>query len=175
MQKAVFLDRDGVINHDYGYVGDSRRFRFLPGVKAACRRLSQAGYHLIVVTNQGGIARGYYSEEDYQAVNSYMLRTFADACVPITAVYYCPYHPLAPHHYRSWAHWRKPLPGMLLAAARDHDLVLSHCAMVGDKETDMLAASAASVPQRFFIGAHPPAGAIACRSLAYAAALLLSC
>ena len=167
---AVFLDRDGVINRDWGYVGSVARFQLFSGVKSACRRFIVAGYRIIIITNQGGIALNYYNEDDYHAVNQHMLNMFNAAGVAITDVYHCPYHPDAPNRYIRWKDWRKPAPGMLLAAAKEHRLDLSCSLLVGDKESDMQAAVAAGITRRFFIGKNPPAGAIACRSLARVAA-----
>ena len=171
---AVFLDRDGVINRDLGYVGSVARFQLFPGVKSACRRFIVVGYRIIVITNQGGIALNYYSGDDYHAVNQYMLDVFCAAGVAITDVYHCPYHPDAPNRYTCWKDWRKkPAPGMLLAAAKEHRLDLSRSLLVGDKESDMQAAAAAGITRRFFIGKNPPSGAIACRSLARVSAFCI--
>ena len=169
---AAFLDRDGVINHDTGYIGNISQFKFVAGAKSACRRLVAAGYHLVIVTNQGGIALDYYNEDDYHAINRHMLAALAAAGVTVTAVYHCPYHPRAPTRYTELQHWRKPAPGMLLAAAEAHHLDLSRSFMVGDKETDMQAAAAAGIAKRFFIGTAAPADSTACRSLARVAAAI---
>ena len=171
---AAFLDRDGVINYDLGYVGEISRFQFIPKAAAACHALSQMGYQLIVVTNQGGIALGRYSEEDYHTITDHMTASLRAQGAHLTAVYHSPYHPRGDDQYIAWRDWRKPQPGMLLAAAKEHHLDLRRSLMVGDKITDMQAAEAAGVPQRYFIGAHKdaPAGTVACSSLAAVVALL---
>ena len=102
-----------------------------------------------------------------------MLDVFCAAGVAITDVYHCPYHPDAPNRYTCWKDWRKPAPGMLLAAAKEHRLDLSRSLLVGDKESDMQAAAAAGITRRFFIGKNPPSGAIACRSLARVSAFCI--
>lgn len=146
LSRALFLDRDGVINVDHGYVHRPEQMSFVPGIFSLCRAAVQRGYRVIVVTNQAGIGRGYYSEADFAAVTSWMCGQFAAERAPVTAVYHCPYHP---EHgvgaYRRESDWRKPGPGMLLAAARDHDLHLPDCVLVGDKESDVEAGLNAGV------------------------------
>ncbi|MCH9704612.1 MAG: HAD family hydrolase [Proteobacteria bacterium] len=168
LKPAAFLDRDGVINRDAGYVGSVADFHLLPGVRAACRRIVAAGYRLVVVTNQGGIALGHYTEADYQAVTKHMVALFAAAGVQFAGIYHSPYHSQAPQLYPQWRSWRKPQAGMLLAAAKELALDLPNSLMVGDKVSDMQAAVAAGVSRRFFINnalEEAPAGAIAVRSL----------
>ena len=169
-KSAIFLDRDGVINHDSGYIDSPSRFVPIDGVRQACGQLSAAGYALIVVTNQGGIARGYYSEEDYRAVTETMKAALAP--VALTAIYHCPYHPAA-EGYEEWRSWRKPQPGMLLAAMRDHSIDADGSAMVGDKITDMQAGMAAGIRRLFFIGDSPPPDAVGCPSLVEVATTIL--
>lgn len=93
MQKAAFLDRDGVINADHGYVSQPENFEWLPGVFEACRELARLGYAIVVVTNQSGIARGYYGEDDFLRLTAWMKARFAEEGVSIAGVYYCPHHP----------------------------------------------------------------------------------
>ena len=90
MVKALFLDRDGTINVDYGYVFQREKFKFIDGVIELCRRAEEKGYLIIVITNQSGIARGYYSDADFQEITRYMTMKFADSGVHITDVFYCP-------------------------------------------------------------------------------------
>src|SRR6059058_668722 len=93
MQRALFLDRDGVINVDHGYVGRPEDFELIPGIISVLRKAQESGYLLIVVTNQSGIARGYFSAEEYEAVETHMRRSLAEYDVALTAVYHCPHHP----------------------------------------------------------------------------------
>ncbi len=146
MAKALFLDRDGVINHDPGYLHRVADFRFLPGIFDLGRAAVARGFLPIVVTNQAGIGRGYYTEADYRLVTAHMLAGFAAAGIDIAAVYHCPYHPTAGQgRYRVTHDWRKPAPGMLLAAARDFALDLGASVLVGDRGSDIGAARAAGV------------------------------
>ncbi len=136
--RALFLDRDGVINVNHGYVHRPEQMDFVPGIFALGRAAVQRGYRLIVVTNQAGIGRGYYTEADFAAVTTWMCEQFAAEGAAITAVYHCPYHPEhGVGEYRRESDWRKPGPGMLLAAARDHGLHLPDCVLVGDMESDV--------------------------------------
>jgi D-glycero-D-manno-heptose 1,7-bisphosphate phosphatase len=152
-RRAAFLDRDGVINIDHGYVARIADFAFVPGVQAAAAELSRAGYALVVVTNQAGIGRGMYTEADFQALTTWMRAQFAQAGVTIDGVYHCPHHPsLALGELRRACDCRKPAPGMLLAAARDLGLALADSVMFGDKCDDMRAAQAAGVGTRVLLG-----------------------
>ncbi len=151
--KAVFLDRDGVINEDLGYVFRVENFHFIEGVFEACRRLHELAYKLIIVTNQAGIGRAYYTETDYQKLNNWMLQQFDKHGAPITAVYHCPYHPqFGIGEYRRDSSHRKPGPGMILDAIAEHSLDINSSFLVGDKPSDLIAASAAGLPRSFFIG-----------------------
>lgn len=145
-KKAFFLDRDGVVNVEKDYVHRIEDFEFVDGIFELCRRALARGYELVVVTNQSGIGRGYYSEADFQALTSWMKERFADEGITIAAVYHCPYHPSeGVGEYRMESFDRKPNPGMLLRAAKDLDLALSASVMLGDRRSDMQAASAAGV------------------------------
>lgn len=144
--RALFLDRDGVINVNHGYVHKPEEMDFLPGIFALCRAAVQRGYRLIVVTNQAGIGRGYYTEADFAAVTAWMREQFKAEGAEITAVYHCPHHPEhGVGEYRRESDWRKPGPGMLLAAAQEHGLHLPDCVMVGDMESDVEAGLNAGV------------------------------
>ena len=117
-EKAVFLDRDGVINHDFGYTSKPENFSIIDGVFAACRWFSEQGFQLVVVTNQSGIARGYYSETEFASLTSWMLKAFANEGITLAGVYYCPHHPTAGvGEYLQHCDCRKPNAGMLLQAA----------------------------------------------------------
>lgn len=151
--KAAFLDRDGVINEDLGYVSRAEDFHFIKGVFEACKRLHELGYKLIVVTNQAGIGRAYFTEADFQKLNNWMLQQFVAHGAPITAVYYCPYHPQhGVGEYQRESGHRKPGPNMLLDASAEHDIVLQQSFLVGDKASDLQAAQAAGVARSFYIG-----------------------
>ncbi len=153
LRPAAFLDRDGVINVDHGYVYRQEDFSFVPGVLGAAADLARMGYALVVVTNQSGIARGYYTEEDFRALTDWMRTRFAEAGAPLAGVYHCPHHPDAGAGAgRRDCDCRKPAPGMLFAAARDLWLDLPRSALFGDKCDDLRAAQAADVPLRVLLG-----------------------
>ena len=148
-KRALFLDRDGVINHDDGYTSSVENFQFVDGIFDLCRSATRLGYLLIVVTNQAGIGRGYYSEEDFLVLTNWMRDRFKVENAPITDVFYCPFHP---EHgigeYKKDSLDRKPNPGMFLRAAEKHGLSLVHSIMIGDKDSDMQAANKAMVAIR---------------------------
>jgi D-glycero-D-manno-heptose 1,7-bisphosphate phosphatase len=144
--RAFFLDRDGVVNTDHGYVSCVEDFHFMEGLFPVLRSLSAQGYLLVVVTNQSGIGRGYYTDEDFQKLTVWMRRRLSDEGIELAAVYRCPHRPEA------GCDCRKPAPGMLLQAQRELDLDLSASWMVGDKESDMQAAEAAGIPNRVLLG-----------------------
>ena len=141
LTSALFLDRDGVINHDSGYTSRVEDFRFIDGIFDLCRAARRSGYLLIVVTNQAGIGRGYYSEDDFYALTRWMREYFEKEGAPITDVFHCPYH--SEHgvgEYKKDSFDRKPNPGMLLRAAEKHQLDLERSIMIGDRDSDMQAA-----------------------------------
>jgi D-glycero-D-manno-heptose 1,7-bisphosphate phosphatase len=151
--RAAFLDRDGVINIDHGYVARIDDFEFVPGVREAAAQLAAIGMAIVVVTNQAGIGRGMYDEQAFADLTRWMCDRFADAGVPIAAVYHCPHHPtLAQGALRKVCDCRKPAPGMLLQAARELDLDLDRSAIFGDKCDDMRAGRAAGVGMRVYLG-----------------------
>jgi D-glycero-D-manno-heptose 1,7-bisphosphate phosphatase len=149
VNRALFLDRDGVINHDAGYTSSVTDFKFIDGIFDLCRAATQSGYLLIVATNQAGIGRGYYSEQDFLALTAWMRERFAQESAPITDVFHCPYHP---EHgigqYKTESFDRKPNPGMILRAAEMHQIKLAQSIMIGDKDSDMQAAMKAGVGVR---------------------------
>lgn len=153
-RKALFLDRDGVINVDYGYVHTPERTDFIEGIFELCRLAGEYNYLVIVVTNQAGIARGYYSETEFIAYMDWMRRAFSDQGAPLDAVYYCPHHPEEGiGSYKCTCLCRKPNPGMLIAARDEFDLDLSLSILVGDKPSDIEAGCAAGVGKCFLIEA----------------------
>ena len=146
MDRALFLDRDGVINEEVGYLYRAEEVRFVPGIFALCRTAQALGYRLIVVTNQSGIAREFYTTEDFEVLMTWMRGEFAREGVTLDAVYHCPYHP--DHGVGKWKREhedRKPGPGMLLRGAREFGLRLDQCVMVGDRCGDVGAAHAAGL------------------------------
>jgi D-glycero-D-manno-heptose 1,7-bisphosphate phosphatase len=152
-RRAAFLDRDGVINIDHGYVVRREDFSFVPGVLAGARRLHELGFALVVITNQSGIGRGLYSVAAFEQLTEWMKRQFEAAGAPLAGVYFCPHHPTeAIGEFRRLCDCRKPAPGMLLAAAQDLGLDLGESVLFGDKESDLLAARAAGVPERVLLG-----------------------
>ena len=140
MAKALFLDRDGTINKDLGYVFRKQDFFFIPGIFEFCTRAQKLGYLLIVITNQSGIARGYLAEEDYAAITRYMVSEFSARSIRITDVIHCP---------DLESPMRKPSPGMFLLAQQRYDLDMATCVSVGDKPRDMEAALAAGCGKNF--------------------------
>ena len=137
-KKAVFLDRDGVVNVDNGYVSKVDDFEFIEGVIEACKKLKEKGYLLVVVTNQSGIARGYFSEEQFHTLTEWMDWSLADRGVDLDGIFYCPHHAeKGVGEFKIDCDCRKPKPGMLLDAARDHGLDLSRSFMVGDRWRDV--------------------------------------
>lgn len=147
---AVFLDRDGVINVDSGYVGDWDSFVFLPCVIDAMRALCDAGFALIIVTNQSGIGRGYYTEDDFHRLTVQMIEELNRHGVSIAGVYFCPHLPdAAKPQYRKICDCRKPSPGLIYRAVKELKIDLAKSAMVGDKVSDMQAAVAAGIPLRY--------------------------
>lgn len=155
LQPIVFLDRDGVLNEDTGYLVKSADLAWIEGAFEAVARLHKSGYRVVVVTNQSGVARGFYTEDDVQRLHHWMDLEIAGHGGRISAFYYCPYLPDAPiAQYRSDHPDRKPRPGMLLKAVREFPADLSKSFMIGDKETDMEAAAALGVPGFLFKGGN---------------------
>lgn len=141
MNKALFLDRDGVINVNHGYVYQTSDFDFMQGIFDLVQRANGQGYKVIVVTNQSGIGRGMYTESDFEALSVWMLCEFTKRGAIIDDVLFCPHHPQAKlPEYSKVCECRKPKAGMLRAAAIKHDICLTNSMMVGDKLSDVEAA-----------------------------------
>jgi D-glycero-D-manno-heptose 1,7-bisphosphate phosphatase len=161
LRKALFLDRDGVINVEKNYVWRIEDFEFLPGIFDLCELAMRLGYRLVVITNQAGIGRGYYSEADYLHLTDWMVQQFHERGIVIDRVYHCPYHPTAGiGEYRQDSFYRKPNPGMLLTARDELGLDLSRSVLVGDKDSDIEAGAAAGVKSNIKLvpsGKHDPA------------------
>jgi len=151
-RRALFLDRDGVVNVEVGYLHRMEDVRFMDGIASLCRTAMKLGYRLIVVTNQAGIARGYYTEKDFHALMEWMRTELRLEGVEFDAVYYCAFHPQhGIGEYKREHEDRKPGPGMLRRGAQEFGLDLSECVMVGDRCTDIGAANAANLRQAFLI------------------------
>lgn len=145
-KKALFLDRDGVINIDKTHVYKIDDFEFVDGIFDLCRKAKERDYIIIVVTNQGGIGRGYYTEKDFQILTKWMIEQFANRRIIINRVYHCPYHPEhGMGEYKKESFDRKPNPGMFLKARDDFDINMAESILIGDKETDIEAAQKAGV------------------------------
>lgn len=148
----VFLDRDGVINVDSGYVGRWQDFRFIDGSLEAMRALRDNNFELVIVTNQSGIGRGLFSERDFLDLTMQMLEYLNQQKIFVQSVYYCPHHiDSGQSRYSKKCDCRKPAPGLILAAADTYGIDLSRAFMVGDKLTDIQAAKAAKVGTSYFI------------------------
>ncbi|MCC3646347.1 HAD family hydrolase [Cytobacillus oceanisediminis] len=145
-KKALFLDRDGVINIEKKYVFKIKDFEFVEGIFEVLHHFQKEGYVLIIITNQAGIGRGYYTEDDFRIVNDWMLKQFEVNGIFITKVYYCPYHPeFGLGSYKKNAFCRKPKPGMILDAKKEFNLDLSKSILIGDKESDIEAGVGAGI------------------------------
>ncbi len=141
MNKAVFLDRDGTINFDKNYIGQPEDIELIPGSSEAIKKLNQAGYKVIIISNQAGIARGYMTENALQIVNKKLQKELLNNHAYVDAAYYCPHHADHGFHpYRKDCNCRKPNPGMLQKAIHDHQIDPALSFMIGDKLTDIEAA-----------------------------------
>jgi D-glycero-D-manno-heptose 1,7-bisphosphate phosphatase len=141
MTRALFLDRDGVINVEKDYLFKIEDFEFIDDTIDLCLHYQQLGYLLFVITNQAGIARGYYTVNDFNKLTDWMLNELKQKGVNITKVYFCPHHP----QFSGPCDCRKPAPGMLLQAAREFNIDLPNSVLIGDKESDMEAGRKAGI------------------------------
>ena len=155
-RRALFLDKDGVINVDQGYVCTPGRTDFIDGIFELCRASTRHGFLNVVVTNQAGIARGYYTEQEFLAYMDWVRDEFRKHDAQLDAVYYCPHHPThGLGEYRRVCDCRKPEPGMILAAQRDLALDLADSMLVGDSASDIAAGNAAGVGTCINVQATP--------------------
>jgi D-glycero-D-manno-heptose 1,7-bisphosphate phosphatase len=137
--KTIFLDRDGVINKEKNYLYKIDDFEFIEGVFEACQHFNNLDYRIIIVTNQSGISRGYYSEGDFQKLNHWMNQQFRMNGINILSTYYCPHSPTAK------CKCRKPKPGMFLKAQKKYNINMKESWLIGDKEDDIIAANSSGI------------------------------
>ena len=156
MKKAIFLDRDGTLNIDYGYVNEIDNFKFIDGSIDALRELKKMEYMLVLVTNQSGIARGYFSEEQFLQLTEWMDWSLAEQDVDLDGIYYCPHHPEGKGEYKEDCDCRKPKPGMLLQAIKELKIDPTQSIMVGDKVEDLKAGIGAEVKMNVLVRTGKP-------------------
>ena len=156
MNKAIFLDRDGTLNIDYGYVHEIDNFKFIDGAIDALRELKKMGYMLVLVTNQSGIARGYFSEEQFLQLTEWMDWSLAEQDVDLDGIYYCPHHSEGNGEYKEDCDCRKPKPGMLLQAIKELKIDPTQSIMVGDKVEDLKAGIGAKVKMNVLVRTGKP-------------------
>lgn len=156
MNKAIFLDRDGTLNIDYGYVHEIDNFKFIDGAIDTLRELKKMGYMLVLVTNQSGIARGYFSEDQFLQLTEWMDWSLAEQDVDLDGIYYCPHHPEGKDEYKEDCDCRKPKPGMLLQAIKELKIDPTQSIMVGDKVEDLKAGIGAKVKMNVLVRTGKP-------------------
>jgi len=143
--KVVFIDRDGVINEEIGYLHKIKDFKFIDGVIDSCKYFLSLNYKIIIVTNQSGIARGLYKEDDFHILNDWMLDQFQHEGVSILDVFFCPHGP------DDDCYCRKPKPGLFVNAKEKFDIDMKKSWMIGDKESDIEAANSAGISQTILV------------------------
>ena len=143
--KTIFLDRDGVVNKEVRYLYKLSDFEFIDGIFDTCLYFQKLGYEIVIVTNQSGITRGYYNENDYQKLTEWMLGQFNDNGINILDTFYCPHGP------ESLCECRKPKPGMLIEAKHKYNISMKDSWMIGDSESDIKAANAAGISNTILV------------------------
>ena len=155
MKRAVFIDRDGTISEEVGYINHPSRFRVFPYAATAIKHLNESGWLAIVVTNQAGVARGYFTEEMIKTVHADMTSELERAGARLDAVYYCAHHPsVGEPPYRFDCDCRKPKPGLITRAVQDFDIDLAGSWMVGDRYSDVELARNAGVQSMFVMSGY---------------------
>ena len=145
MLNIVFLDRDGIINKDKNYVFKKEDFEFVEGIFTSCKHFQKLGYGIIVITNQSGIYRGYYSKNDFHVLTKWMVNEFSNNGINILDIFFCPHGP------NSICNCRKPKPGMFLEAKLKHNVDIANSWMIGNKETDIKAAYKAGITNTILV------------------------
>ena len=143
--KTIFLDRDGVINKEINYLHKIDDFEFIDGVFETCQYLISLDYQIIVITNQSGISRGYYTEKDFQIITEWMIAEFQKNDIIILDIFHCPHLP------NSNCNCRKPKPGMLLDAKYKHNIDMQNSWLIGDKEIDIIAANSSGITNTILV------------------------
>jgi len=152
MKKALFLDRDGVINIDHGYVYKKEEFEFVGDIFAVCLDAQSKGYEIFVITNQSGIARGKYTVQQFEELSQWMTNEFKSKGIVVSDVYHCPHHPdKGLGAYLKVCDCRKPEAGMLFRAEKEHNIDLLNSVFIGDKVSDMQAAEKAGIKNRILL------------------------
>ena len=158
LQKAIFLDRDGVINKELNYLFKIEDFEFIHGVFETCKYLISLDYQIIIITNQSGISRGYYTEKDYKILTNWMKSQFKKNGIRILDVIHCPHLP------EENCQCRKPKPGMLITARDKYDIDMDKSWLIGDKEDDIIAANKAGISQTILVRSGHKINESACNS-----------
>ena len=148
MRKILFLDRDGVINQDKHFVSRAEDIQFVQGIFQLCKYFRNEGYEIVIITNQSGIARGLFTEQDFHSVMAYILEEFRKQEIEILDFFYCP------HGQNEECGCRKPLPGLFIKAINQFRAIADNCISIGDRERDIRAAIAAGVPQNYLLLSH---------------------
>ena len=143
--KTIFLDRDGVINHEVNYLHKISDLKFIDGIFEACISFKKLGYQIIIISNQSGISRGYYSDEDYHKLTKWLVNKFKQNNVNLLDTFYCPHSP------KDQCNCRKPKPGMFLQAKKIHNIDMKKSWMIGDQETDIQAAMASGIKNTILV------------------------
>ena len=151
MDKAAFLDRDGVLNIDKGYVHKWESFQLIAGTLEALKIIKTLNFKILIITNQSGIARGFYTESDYKLLTETFIKYLNSKSINIDGIYHCPHHPLFSKGKHADCNCRKPKPGLFIKAAKENNINLSDSIAIGDKYTDLIAAKEAGIKKRYLI------------------------